>query len=213
MLSLCKLKRCRRHAAQQADLRDAYSHAYLFSIPRLLRCCFAEAEAASSQMLTSCHVLTAGDLLTIWVSPSVDTQQHQAARCGHLLPAGCLLFLKAGGDQSQAAQQSKLLGAHSCCSMQIKAKAMRKPVDKMIGLAKRGTLHARRQVGSLARLPNWFCEADLDRGRHQCPLCKHGLHLAMCQLCTGMSCGKPHGVVQQAGWASEAAKHSADASS
>eukprot|EP00891_Asterochloris_glomerata_P002225 jgi/Astpho2/2225/Aster-03207 len=28
----------------------------------------------------------------------------------------------------------------------IKAKAMRKPVDKMIGLAKRGTLHARRQA-------------------------------------------------------------------
>ena len=30
--------------------------------------------------------------------------------------------------------------------VQVKAKAMRKPVDKMITLAKDGTLHARRQV-------------------------------------------------------------------
>ena len=32
------------------------------------------------------------------------------------------------------------------CNVQVKAKAMRKPVDHMITLAKRGTLHARRQV-------------------------------------------------------------------
>ena len=33
---------------------------------------------------------------------------------------------------------------------QVKAKAMRKPVDKMITLAKEGSLHARRQVSLLA---------------------------------------------------------------
>ena len=37
--------------------------------------------------------------------------------------------------------------AFSYVPPQVKAKAMRKPVDKMITLAKNGTLHARRQVG------------------------------------------------------------------
>lgn len=36
------------------------------------------------------------------------------------------------------------------CVVQVKAKAMRKPVDKMITLAKDGTLHARRQARQYA---------------------------------------------------------------
>ena len=43
---------------------------------------------------------------------------------------------------------------------QVKAKAMRKPVDKMITLAKDGTLHARRQV----RLSACDCIQHLDSG-------------------------------------------------
>lgn len=49
-------------------------------------------------------------------------------------------------------QESDFAGAcqplvFSCeLPLQIKAKAMRKPVDKMITLAKDGSLHARRQV-------------------------------------------------------------------
>lgn len=39
-----------------------------------------------------------------------------------------------------------LLWSHSCSAIQVKAKAIRKYVDKMIQLAKRGDLHARRQV-------------------------------------------------------------------